>query len=437
MLVSASVYGEILAEEQAEEQLLAYSYDFIDYHNQSSCALPSPSSSSSLGSSPESSSFSGFSRDQAPFLVRHLLQEEKSFSTSVRETSKEDFPGGSRRSSQLPHTGHDLAEPFIRSSHLAGVVETNVEELGLLARRLYVRDVALATAAASIRKVDTKNTVTRRASGEGDHSQIAAIDREDKGKERTERKESSGVKRDDLDLERGHSQQSDFALVKQTAKKVVTESVSLACSIQQEESASNGISDEESLGQPVESSPNSAEPGECVALSGASLCLAFVSSPRHKSCGSGSTQVDSAIASTSNTVANKGDESVHGSSLPLGPPAARYSCSTPEEDSCPYWCVNTFGCSTTRPVFHVPQQQRTSEPVSLLEEAEAFVARAASSAAILVQKDSRQLRGSQQIPGLLTLRQAPRHLAVYVAEVSCRAYFDPQYRAQLINKYTR
>ncbi|RQX67986.1 hypothetical protein TGCAST_306530 [Toxoplasma gondii CAST] len=88
-------------------------------------------------------------------------------------------------------------------------------------------------------------------------------------------------------------------------------------------------------------------------------------------------------------------------------------------DACPFWCVWTRGCFTTKPAFS------ESKRASLLEEAEAFVARAASGALAVAAGKAADLR----------LRQTPRHLALYVAQVSSRMFFDPQYRAELMNKY--
>ncbi|KEP64687.1 UNVERIFIED_CONTAM: hypothetical protein HHA_306530 [Hammondia hammondi] len=88
-------------------------------------------------------------------------------------------------------------------------------------------------------------------------------------------------------------------------------------------------------------------------------------------------------------------------------------------DECPFWCVWTRGCFTTKPEFSEPKR------ASLLEEAEAFVARAASGTLAVAAGKAADLR----------LRQTPRHLALYVAQVSSRMFFDPQYRAELMNKY--
>ncbi|PFH32534.1 hypothetical protein BESB_018520 [Besnoitia besnoiti] len=100
-----------------------------------------------------------------------------------------------------------------------------------------------------------------------------------------------------------------------------------------------------------------------------------------------------------------------------------------EEDECPFWCVRTRGCCTTRPAFHQraaePPHVSKCPPTSLFEEAEAFVAKTANEALP-------EGKGA----GGLRLHQAPRHLALYVAQISSRMFFDPQYRSTLLTRYT-
>ncbi|CBZ51411.1 conserved hypothetical protein [Neospora caninum Liverpool] len=129
------------------------------------------------------------------------------------------------------------------------------------------------------------------------------------------------------------------------------------------------------------------------------------------------------VAEAKSAPSRQSAETFGGGAETAGPPL-RETAQTEDEhepgDACPFWCVWTRECYTTQPVFH----REGARSASLLEEAEAFVARAANGATMLAAGKAS-----------LRLHQAPRHLALYVSQVSSRMFFDPQYRTALMSKY--